>query len=234
LIFWAISTALLFNILYVYQLEYFLLISEKKHTAEIKISKQQKEIFTSKYNSIKKQLNPHFLFNSFNSLSALINTDPKKADFFLQSLSEVYRYNLSYNEEIVITLENEMNLIEKYISLQQVRFGVGLEIRYNIASEKIKYLLPPMTLELLVENAIKHNIIEKTKPLQIRIITKENYVIVENNYQKRGNSLPQTDSLGLGLKNLTNQYELIHTEVPKFKVKNGLFQAIVPLIEPSL
>lgn len=234
LIFWAISIALLFNILYIYQYEHFLLISEKKHQAELEVTKHQKEIFTSKYHSIKKQLNPHFLFNSFNSLSALIDIDSKKADSFLQGLSDVYRYNLDHSEEIVITLEKELELIKKYMNLQKIRFNNSLQIFYSIDSDKLNYLLPPMTLELLVENAIKHNIIEKTRPLKIKITTEGNYVIVENNYQQRGDSLTKADSLGIGLKNLKNQYELIYTEVPSFKIKDDIFQVIVPLIEPSI
>ena len=234
LFFWASFTAILCVILFVYVIEAFLESESEKKEFIIKLSEIENERMIAKYQALKNQLNPHFLFNSFNSLSALIELDSKKAESFLQGLSDVYRYNLDHSEDIVITLEKELELIKVYMQLQQIIFNNSLQITYNIDVDKLGYLLPPMTLELLVENAIKHNVVEKTSPLKIEISSKDNYVVVENNYQRRGDSISNTDSLGIGLKNLKNQYELIHDEKPTFKIEDGKYQAIIPLIKPSI
>jgi sensor histidine kinase YesM len=234
LFFWASFVAIVSIILMVYVIEAFLESELEKKEFSLKLTEIENERVVAKYQALKNQLNPHFLFNSFNSLSALIAIDVIKADAFLQELSNVYRYNLDHSEELVVSLKKELKLIKSYMALQNIRFRESITINYTIDNKKNDFLLPPMTLELLVENAIKHNRVEKTNPLKISIETHGNYVIVENGFQPRGTAVNKDSSLGIGLKNLKNQYELIHTEVPIFKIENGKYIARIPLITPNI
>ncbi|WP_075343906.1 sensor histidine kinase [Tenacibaculum agarivorans] len=234
LFFWVIFTIIFSLVLIVYMIEIFLDKESQRREIEIKLSKIENERTRAKYLSLKNQLNPHFLFNSFNSLSALINIDTNKADQFLLELSNVYRYNLNHSEELVVSLEKELALIKSYMSLQTIRFKESIFIDYKIDTQKYSYLLPPMTLELLVENAIKHNIVEKKSPLYITITTTNDYVIVDNNYQPRTTSVNKEESHGIGLKNLKNQYKLIHNETPTFSITKEKYIAKIPLLTPNL
>ncbi|WP_025743480.1 sensor histidine kinase [Aquimarina pacifica] len=233
-LFLVISLSVLLITLFVYFFENYLSIIENRHKMEIQLSKHKSEKIISQYLSLKKQLNPHFLFNSFNSLSALIHIDTHKADAFLQELSNVYRYNLDYSEELVVPVKKEVNFIKSYMALQRIRFRESITINYQIDAPKMKYLIPPMTLELLVENAIKHNIVEKSNPLVINVTTEEDSIIVENNFQPRKSPVDKNSSLGIGLKNLKNQYELIHTKSPTFNIENEKYIARIPLITPDI
>ncbi|MEW7290296.1 sensor histidine kinase [Aquimarina sp. 2304DJ70-9] len=234
LFFWGSFTVIISVILFVYVIEAFLESQAEKQEFVMKLNEIENERTVAKYQALKNQLNPHFLFNSFNSLSALMSIDINKADDFLQQLSSVYRYNLDHSEELVVPLDKEIKLIKSYMALQHIRFRESIQIIYQIDESKTNYLIPPMTLELLVENAIKHNIVEKTNPLHITIITKGDYIIVENNYQPRGTAVDQDSSFGIGLKNLKKQYELIHTEAPTFIVENNTYTARIPLIKPDI
>ena len=234
LFFWGNFMAIFCVILFAYVMEAFLESEAEKQEFVLKLNEIDNERTMAKYQALKNQLNPHFLFNSFNSLSALMDIDIEKADNFLQELSNVYRYNLDHNEELVVSLSKEISLIRSYMVLQRIRFRESIQITYQIDESKTNYLIPPMTLELLVENAIKHNVVEKTNPLHITIATKENYIVVENNFQPRGKAIDKDSSFGIGLENLKNQYELIHKEVPTFKVENNKYIANIPLITPNI
>ncbi|MBQ4820754.1 histidine kinase [Aquimarina sp. MMG016] len=234
LFFWGNFTAVFCIILFVYVMEAFLESEAEKQEFAMKLNEIENERTLAKYQALKNQLNPHFLFNSFNSLSALIGIDTHKADDFLQQLSNIYRYNLDHSEDLVVSLDNEVKLIKSYMVMQHIRFRESIQITYQIDESKSNYLLPPMTLELLVENAIKHNIIEKTNPLYINVFTKGDYIIVENNYQPRGTAVNKEASFGIGLKNLKKQYELMHTVVPTFTIENNTYIARIPLITPDI
>lgn len=232
-LFWGLFIGIFCVILFVYALEAFIEVERQKQEFKFRLKDQENQKLVAKYLNLKNQLNPHFLFNSFNSLSGLISMDPKKAEYFLSELSNIYRYNLEQSDELVVTLEKELELIRSYIALQQIRFGESLVIDYNVDAIDLEKMLPPMTLQLLIENAIKHNSVEKEHPLKISIRTLGGFVIVSNNYQPRKNSNKHGDSTGKGLNNLINQYSMIHSETPKFDVKNGNYVAIIPLIEPT-
>lgn len=233
-LFLVVMVSVLIVTLFVYFFENYLTVIENRHKMKMELSKHESEKIISKYLSLKKQLNPHFLFNSFNSLSALIHTNAQKADTFLQELSNVYRYNLDYSEELVVPVEKELIFIKSYMELQRIRFKEGIVINYHIDAPKMNYLIPPMTLELLVENAIKHNSITIEKPLIINIVTEDDYIIAENNFQPRKTPIGKESSLGIGLKNLKNQYDLIHKESPSFTIENQKYIAKIPLITPNL
>jgi len=180
------------------------------------------------FDTLKSQVNPHFLFNCFNTLSSLISIDKQKAIQFLDELSKVYRYLLRNNQETLTTLQNELTFIDSYFSLLQTRHGDSIQIRKNIDKQYLSYQLPSLTLQLVVENAVKHNAISKNYPLLIDIFTAgENKLVVNNNLQRRATAIPTT---GLGLKNIRQKYSLL--DATGFQVMEGgkSFTVVLPLI----
>ncbi len=234
LVFGAIFIATTVIVAFVYFFEHFINVEENKHRIELQLSRHESEKFIAKYLSLKKQLNPHFLFNSFNSLISLISLDAKKAEDFVEELSSIYRYNLLQSDEVVVPLYKELNMITSYIHLQKIRFGSALNYHELVSPTKHKLLLPPMTLQLLVENAIKHNIVSTQKPLNVTIKIDQDYIIVENNLQLKDKQKHSVDSLGIGIQNLENQIALISDEKLQVEVTNSHYKVYVPLIKGDL
>lgn len=171
--------------------------------------KIQQLAIAQEFESLKNQVNPHFLFNCFNTLSSLINEDRKQAEFFLDELSKVYRYLLKNNQDGLSTVENEINFIRSYYKLLQTRYGGGLQMNIEVESRYLKYLLPSLTLQMLIENAVKHNVVLKRTPLTIDIFTTAgNLLIVNNNLQPRQSRIAST-STHVGLENISTKYLLI-------------------------
>lgn len=145
----------------------------------------EKEKTVAQYESLKQQLNPHFLFNSLSSLSGLIQKDQSAAKIFLDQLSKIYRYILKSGDSETVRISEDLKLAQTYLQLQQTRFGEGLQLKVNIDEEFLSRRIAPVTIQNLIENAIKHNIIDKEVPLVISITTDENNLIVQNNLQKK-------------------------------------------------
>ncbi|MBK8502477.1 MAG: histidine kinase [Saprospiraceae bacterium] len=159
------------------------------------------------FDSLKRQVNPDFLFNCFNTLSSLISIDRSKASQFLDELSKVYRYLLKNNQESLTTVENEIKFIESYAKLLRTRYADAVTINLNINPQYTHYLLPSLSLQLLVENAVKHNILSKEQPLSIDIFTTVgNKMIVNNNLQRIQYPI---SSNKVGLKNIESKYLLL-------------------------
>jgi hypothetical protein len=188
---------------------------------------EEEEKVKAQLKNIKNQINPHFLFNSLNSLYALVEGEPKLARKFILNLSKVYRYLLDSNNSNLISLKQEMDFIKQYLFLQKIRFGDNLLLEYDIKEEALNRKLPSVSIQSLVENAIKHNVITREKPLTIRIsVSDENYLIVENAYQ------PRTDmshSPGTGLKTLEALYGFLGDKQPVYGIENGSFKVKLPL-----
>ncbi len=151
----------------------------------LRTSELEKEKAVVQFENLKNQLNPHFLFNTLSSLNSLIDENPKLASEFLQQLSKVYRYLLENNEKSVVTLSNELMFIENYISLLTTRFGDGLKVTIQVNDAAKEKMLTPVTLQVLIENAIKHNITSAKQPLNISIKTADDFLLVENNLQRK-------------------------------------------------
>jgi sensor histidine kinase YesM len=161
----------------------------------------------SSYEMLKAQVSPHFLFNSLNSLSALISKNPMRAEQFVDEMSTVYRYLLRSNENELSTLSEELHFIRAYGSMLKTRFDDGLQIRIHADDQLIYHKLPSLTLQLLVENAVKHNEVSEDKPLIIKIETgNDNKLCVRNNLQKKKGVV---FSNKLGLKNIISRYRLL-------------------------
>lgn len=190
----------------------------------------KKENLQSQLEGLKGQVNPHFLFNSLNSLSSLISDDPVKAEKFLDEMSKVYRYLLRTNEDGLTTLQAEMDFINSYFHLLKTRYGDGLEMKTTIEERFLNYLLPPLTLQMLIENAVKHNMILKHKPLQIMILTtNSSRLIVSNNLQRKDRMV---SSNKVGLSNIVKKYRLMKQEEISVRDDGKEFAVIVPLIHP--
>jgi LytS/YehU family sensor histidine kinase len=190
----------------------------------------KKENLQSQLEGLKGQVNPHFLFNSLNSLSSLISDDPVKAEKFLDEMSKVYRYLLRTNEDGLTTLQAEMDFINSYFHLLKTRYGDGLDMKTTIEERFLAYLVPPLTLQMLVENAVKHNMILKDKPLQIMILTTNSgRLIVSNNLQRKDRMV---SSNKVGLSNIVKKYRLMKQEEISVRDDGKEFAVIVPLIHP--
>jgi len=159
---------------------------EKMLLLEKKAYSLEKEKALVMYESLKQQLNPHFLFNSLTSLSSLISSNPVNAKQFLERLSKIYRYILKSRDNETVPLSDELKLAEIYTQLQRTRFKEGLQLKTHVPEEYMSKKIAPVTLQNLIENAMKHNIIDVTTPLVITIFVENDWLVVSNNLQKKG------------------------------------------------
>ncbi len=187
----------------------------------------KKENILSQFEALKNQIDPHYLFNSLNTIYSLIDTDPGKAKEFITKFSKTYRHVLDVKEKIVVSLKDEIEFLNSYIFLQEIRYKGNLEILISIDAQKLFKYIPPLSLQMLVENAIKHNIISEKKPLKIEIFIKNNSLIVKNNLQSKDAT---KESTKIGLNNLTERYRHISKILPEFFIKDNEYVAVLPLL----
>lgn len=199
--------------------------------AELKLkSAELKQIaMQSQLQSLKLQLDPHFMFNNFSTLSALIEEDKNTALSFLENLSRVYRYMILNLHNDIITLREELKFIQAYIYLIKIRHGDNVDISIDVPETITNRGIPPITLQLLIENATKHNVASGEQPLHIRIYQNEQgKLTVSNNSQRIPNVIPSTK---LGLENIRNRYRILSEQAPEIKEENGLFLVMLPLLD---
>ncbi len=202
--------------------------TEKLTKANTQLLKLQKENLQSQFEVLKQQVNPHFLFNSLNVLTSLIKVDPDLAEAFTEKLSKVYRYVLENKEKDLITLATELDFIKSYAFLLDIRFSGKLFIEINVDEKHTESLVVPMVLQLLVENAVKHNTFSKKNPLYILLtVDNDNNLTVINNLQNRKTQMVST---GVGLVNISKRYSLLTDKEPVFDFTEAHFTARVPLI----
>ncbi len=169
--------------------------------------KIKKEAISSKYESLKNQVSPHFLFNSLNVLTTLVYEDQDLAAEFIKKLANVYRYVLDMKDKEVVKLETEIEFLESYAFLQKIRHTEGLEFEIDLP-ESHSIMVAPLAIQMLVENAIKHNAISKEKPLKIRIwMDKSGYIIVSNNLAKK--QVRQGTPSHIGLENIRERFRFL-------------------------
>lgn len=207
-----------------------LLIANRSISDSLKLQMQAAELQQqnniARYAALQNQLNPHFLFNSLNTLIAEIEYDPKNAVNFTRNLSDVYRYVLQCQSKMLVPLDEELTFMNSYIFLHQVRLGNCFEIISNIPDEIPECKIPPLTLQLLVENVIKHNSISPSKPMTISLVAQDNQLVVTNKINPKRN----TAKSGTGLRNLCDRYMLITNKEVEILNHNGLFTVKIPLI----
>ncbi|MGD1848735.1 MAG: sensor histidine kinase [Salibacteraceae bacterium] len=191
----------------------------------------EKENLRSQLESLRTQVNPHFLFNSLSVLSSLIYSDQAKAEQFVDEFARVYRYVLDIREKTVVTLREELDFIHSYLFLQQIRFGENLKVDIQIDEERLNDFVPPLSLQLLLENAIKHNTVSRDTPLVVALYNEGEKLVVRNNLQPRDEKVPST---GLGLQNLKERYRLFADSIPEFVATDSFYFARLPLIKAEL
>lgn len=207
-----------------------LVLKDKKRIIEEENSKLRMFNLEAKHSQLKQQLHPHFLFNSLSTLGSLIKRSPQQAEGYLEKLSELLRFSINSDSQTVIGLREELELAENYLNMQQVRFGNALDFTIDISHEmKFTGKVPVYSVQLLIENAIKHNILTTSQPLKIVIKPgKENNTIsVENNSQPK---LHIEDGSGVGLTNLAERYRLLNNEEINIDRSNGKFIVTIKVL----
>ena len=197
---------------------------QEQHIHEI-----ESEILQVKYQQLKAQVNPHFLFNSLNILISLINSNPHKATEFTKQLASIYRYLLSNDKQDVVLLTEELNFAKKYAKILNIRYGDGIKINIpEITDATVSSMrIVPTALQILFENAVKHNIISVASPLTINLVIDNNHVTVTNNLAPR--PIP-ADSTGIGLKGLKEKYQIIANKEIIIEQTDEKFSVSIPLM----
>lgn len=202
----------------------------------------------SQYESLKNQVNPHFLFNTLNSLSSLIADEPQRAEAFIDQMARVYRYLLQTNRRTdtsangeLTTLATELNFIDSYFHLLKTRYGAGIDLVVDVPDDQQNRLLPPLTLQMLVENAVKHNIIQAQKPLLITICSlPDGRLSIRNNLQRKNTRSDRRPVLSnqVGLSNIQAKYRLLASRQASpgqvvISEDESHFTVIIPLLTPT-
>ncbi len=202
-------------------------LNQKKHIEE-KMQALQKELIASQYASLKSQISPHFLFNSLNILTSLMYEDRDLASDFVTRLASCYRYILDNREEDIVPLEKELHFLESFIFMMNVRHEGALHISNHVTTNPKELFIPTLSLQMLIENALKHNYYSKEKPLEISIfsIGNEN-IIVQNTLRKRTS---EETSTRLGLKNIQKRYAFYTNTKVIIKEENNFFKVNMPLL----
>ncbi|MEO6668753.1 MAG: histidine kinase [Ferruginibacter sp.] len=183
----------------------------------------------SQLQGLKSQVNPHFLFNSLNSLSSLISEDESEAEKFLDEMSKVYRYMLRNDEDHLVNLETELSFIASYLYLLKTRYGDGLLVSVEVNEDDLKKLIPPLTLQVIIENAVQQNIINKDNPLSINICTsKAGRITVYNNLQPK--IVTEIMDQEASIDNLVNKYRLLNDSEVSIEENENERMICLPLI----
>ena len=187
----------------------------------------KKESLSSQYEVLKQQVNPHFLFNSLNTLTNLVYEDPDQSAKFIKELSNVYRYVLESHGKEVLALDEELDFVNSYVFLQQIRYGDLLRVEIDLPRNS-DILIPPLCLQMLIENAIKHNEVSAPHPLQIQIGFSDNYLVVANKVRRR-EKMPE-HSVKIGLKNIQSRYSLLSEQPVILNEEEGQFVVKLPAL----
>lgn len=215
----SVIISVLFNCVAVLLIEFYV---NSRNTHEL-----QKKYIQIQYRQLKNQINPHFLFNSLNVLVSLINKDSERASEYVKKLSEVYRYVLTYDVKDLATIREELDFIKNYMEILILRFGKGLSFKIEVGDDYLSYKIPPMTLQLLVENAVKHNIITLSSPLSIQVYIENGLLCVSNNVNPRSHV---EYSNGIGLNNLNEKFRFIANKSIDISTDNSVYIVRLPIV----
>lgn len=193
----------------------------------LRSARLEKEKAQVQYDNLANQLNPHFLFNSLSSLDSLIDENPALARRFLQQLSKVFRYVLQHKNNELVSLQTELNFIKNYVSLLHTRFDGQFKLSCQISPDGLDRQIVPVTLQILIENAIKHNVISEAHPLTVQITADADCLIVSNPIQRKKQI---ATSNGQGLQNLAMLYSYLSKKPVEVADNNETFQVRVPLL----
>ena len=181
----------------------------------------------AQFESLKNQLDPHFLFNSLNVLSALIDENQDQAQKFTLSMSKIYRYVLDQKDKELVSVEDELEFAKTYAELLNTRFEDSVAFQFNVPQEDYQLMVVPLSLQLLLENCIKHNFATSSRPLVMKIYTENRFLCIENNLQTR--ELPK-DRDGIGLSNIVQRYSLLTKENVFIEKSDDYFKVKIPML----
>lgn len=222
-----IFSSFVFNLIVISLLHVYSYYS-RLHELELNQEKGKKNRARHQYQQLKNQLNPHFLFNSLNVLDYLIFIDQKRASDFVRKLSSVYRYLLSKEDLPVVSLKEEIDFVNLFVDLLKERFSDGFIVDIEIPDKYLEYNIIPGGLQMLVENAIKHNTIGVENPLIIQIFIENEKIIIKNNLQPKISTI---ESGGIGIKNIKGQYMFLFKQNVEIKVDSNYYEVRLPLID---
>lgn len=197
--------------------------------AAVNVEKLRTEKYRGQVRLLRDQLNPHFLFNSFNVLIDVIYQDQDEAADYVRELSKFYRHILEVQSEDLVALDQELSFTRRYVALQQRRFGSALKVIEKLTPHPQEEI-PPLVLQLLVENAIKHNTASEQEPLEISIYHEADFLVVENSLQRK--QMVESGT-GIGLENIVKRYQILTDKQVIISEKQGLFKVKLPLIIPE-
>lgn len=218
----------LLGVLFIYILEKSLTFYQLMLVKSAQAEQLQQEYSQVRLQALKSQVNPHFLFNSLSVLSSLVHSNAETSERFIVQLSKAYRYILEQKDAALVTLNEELNFLEAYFFLLEIRFGKKVILKKAITVDPDKYQLPPLTLQLLVENAVKHNKMSMAEPLIIEIIGADKNIEVSNNFNPR--EIEET-STGIGLDNITKRVAYVTNEQMTVNRHDEIFSVVIPLIK---
>lgn len=218
--------AMTIMVMAIYEAVYFFILLKKS----IRDEEQAKQaIIQAELDTLRNQIQPHFFFNTLNTLRDIIDQSPKEeAKQFVDRLSNIYRFLLESGNTDLIALEAELKFAKDYIHIQSERFGDNLQLNWHVPESKLDRLIAPMSLQLLLENAIKHNVISRAKPLEINIDANGDGLVVSNRIQKKSTQLPSTK---VGLKNIKKRYSLISDQSVEISDDGDQFSVSLPLLD---
>ncbi|MEM7084875.1 MAG: histidine kinase [Bacteroidota bacterium] len=204
----------------------------QKKELDKRMAELKKEVVTSKYKSLKNQISPHFLFNSLNTLTSLMYEDRDLASDFVTRLASCYRYILDNREEDLVSLEKELNFLDSFVFMMNVRHEGALSIKTEVTLDPCNYVIPTLTLQMLVENALKHNLYSKDRPMEIVVRSKGTQRLsIENTFRKR--ELKEA-STGLGIKNIRKRYSFYTAQEIWVEQTGSLFIVEIPLLKKNI
>lgn len=223
---WGVLRCLLINT-FIMVVKYTADAGDEKQEVLLKNEMLLNENLSARFEALKSQVSPHFLFNSLNTLNSLIKTQPQRAVDFVMRLSDVYRYLLQHNQQQVVKLKEELAFVKAYIFLIERRFEHNLHVHIAIPEPLLETYIPPVSLQILIENAVKHNIVTTARPLSVNISVTSNSIVVENNLQPKEFS---GEATGTGLGSMANKYRLLTGSDIEVLTGPDKFTVLLPLI----
>jgi len=194
---------------------------------QLEAEQLKKENIEAQFEALRNQINPHFLFNCFNVLSTLVHKDPEASSKFIGQLSSVYRYLLYNQEKKIVSLKEELTFLDSYIYLLQTRFNDNLKIENKLSNQSDSIMVAPASLQMLIENAIKHNVASKKNPLHIELTREGDFIIIRNTLQRKELDVESTK---LGLKNIVSRYKLLSNLPVKIEKTETVFTVKIPIL----
>ena len=201
---------------------------ERLKKSELDAAEFKKQSAEARYEALRNQINPHFLFNSFNTLTSLVHKDADTSARFIEQLASVYRYLLNNQDNRLVPLSQELHFLSAYLYLLKMRFGENILINQSISHDRKELFVAPAVLQILIENAIKHNVVSRKQQLQIDLFTENDSIVVRNNLQEKNVKEASTQ---IGLKNIQGRYQFLSDKPIKIERTENDFTVKLPLIQ---